>query len=565
VALSFLAVRSVARLEPWYDAWLYHVPFAAHYGSLGVRYTNTDPDIAGLLGGSPPLPFVAHGALWRLTGSLNAIGVRNFAALLLFFYYAVRVLRARFAVVVLVSLTAPLVVIHAATTYYDLFANTFLAIGVSGIAVLALFDRGRDRRLLVWILAGLTLAAWSKPVVLPVVCPALGLLLVHAIAGEQPRRRERVSITLAACALGAAPYVRDWVVFGNPIWPNRVPLLASIPYTQDFLDRETPPLLRGLPHYQVFLRSLFEIGQPTEYPDRARWTVDQGHTLAGFRCGGFWGVAVVCSLGALVGLAILFAGRRAAPFLAGAVATLALVAVVPDSHNLRYFLFFPLTWAAILGALEVPLSRRRPRLMTAFVAGSAAPYAYATALNRGYYAPEPLGYAQVARRWMADGWWPALDPNEAYCAIKPPFPSAVFLTGPTMREFRIDERRSAAECPRGSVVLDWSEPRALTPRELEELGRLMTEAVEAQYTRRDLEGATARYREVLARCPEHYGALVQLARALDSAADAREALAAWRAVKRVELLRGYGGEDSAYSSARIASLAPGVEAGAGGR
>jgi hypothetical protein len=32
VALVLLGVRSFTRLETWWDAWLYHVPFAADYG-----------------------------------------------------------------------------------------------------------------------------------------------------------------------------------------------------------------------------------------------------------------------------------------------------------------------------------------------------------------------------------------------------------------------------------------------------------------------------------------------------------------------------------------------------
>jgi hypothetical protein len=362
-------------------------------------------------------------------------------------------------------------------------------------------------------------------------------------------------LTLVACVAGALPYLRNWVVFGNPIWPNRVPMFAAMPYTQDFLLRETPPLLRDLPQYQIFLHSLFEIGQPTEYPDRARWTIDQGHTLAGFRCGGLWGVAVACYLLGLAFLVTLFAWRRAAPFLLGALATLTLVAVLPDSHNLRYFLFLPLTWAAVIGALEKELSRRRPGLMTVVALGCAGLFAYVTAINRSYYRVDRIDYASVASSWGADRWWPALDPAETYCAVNPPYPSAFFLTGPTMHEFAVDERRSAAECSAGTVVLDWKAQAQPSDATDEEQGRLMAAGMRAHYADRDPARAIALYRELLRSEPEHYGALFQVAKAKEAVGDARGALAAWRAAKRLELLRGYGGENASYSSERIRALA----------
>jgi hypothetical protein len=61
-----------------------------------------------------------------------------------------------------------------------------------------------------------------------------------------------------------------------------------------------------------------------------------------------------------------------------------------------------------------------------------------------------------------------------------------------------------------------------------EIQELMQSGLDALYTRGDAGAAVARFREVLARNPEHYGATLQLAKALDRAGKPQEALVVWR-------------------------------------
>ncbi len=56
----------------------------------------------------------------------------------------------------------------------------------------------------------------------------------------------------------------------------------------------------------------------------------------------------------------------------------------------------------------------------------------------------------------------------------------------------------------------------------------MTLGLDALYTKRDPAAAAARFREVLAQNPEHYGATFQLATALDQAGDLRAAQPVWQ-------------------------------------
>jgi Tfp pilus assembly protein PilF len=59
---------------------------------------------------------------------------------------------------------------------------------------------------------------------------------------------------------------------------------------------------------------------------------------------------------------------------------------------------------------------------------------------------------------------------------------------------------------------------------------LMQAGLDALYTRHDPAAAAVRFREVLARDPEHYGATVQLAKALDASGIGAEAAQWWTRV-----------------------------------
>ena len=153
-AMIVLALRAALRLELRWDTFAYHLPFAAMRGGLHIPY-ELPPFLQACFHGFPPLPEFIQGVLWRTTGSINATGVVNYLAFALFLFFAWRELNARLWVVVLLSLTAPLVLIHAASSYVDLFSNSLLAIGVTAFIAMLLSDRWLDSRLLVWALAGL--------------------------------------------------------------------------------------------------------------------------------------------------------------------------------------------------------------------------------------------------------------------------------------------------------------------------------------------------------------------------------------------------------------------------
>jgi hypothetical protein len=458
VALVDLAARATLRLNCRWDTFAYHLPYAAVRGGLSIPYDMNEM-MRSPFDGYPPLPHFIQGVLWRITGSVNATGVVNYLAFAGFLAYAHRVLRAPFWLVALISLTAPLVIIHASVSYVDLFGNAFLAVGVCSCLHLFLFPDEASRGVFKGGLAGLAAAAWSKYLLVPVAASVFAILTLLAwrrprSAGTSPRN---VACLLAAAALiAAAPYAKNWVIYGNPFWPIGVPIVGQhLPYTNDAIAqgfREQPVQAREASQPERFLTSLFEIDQPTSYPSRPRWTIDQGGTDVAFRMGGFWGTAACFYLIAVSALLVICHGRRGAIAAAGGVGLLGLVAILPQSHQLRYYLFIPLSGAATIGMLFSRFGQLAPRVAPAMLALITAFFVHMVFENRSHYLIERVDYLAAARAWGAADFWPRLERGKTYCAIDF-VPLGMMLTGPTMSEYTIIDRTTAALCPAGSVPL----------------------------------------------------------------------------------------------------------------
>jgi hypothetical protein len=459
LALGVLLVRAAVRLELRWDTFAYHLPFAARRAGIPVPYEPSDI-VLPYYEGFPPLPHIAQGLLWRLTGSMNATGLVNALAFAGLLVYAQRCLGARLWLVALIALTAPLVVIHAASSYVDLFGNCFLAAGACSCLHLFLFPEAARRSVLVGGLLALVAAAWTKfqlvAVIAPLFCVFGAILLSRPTTAGLPRRRALLLCGLAV-ALGASPYLKNLVVYGNPFWPVRLPLIGDlVPYRIDpiavGMQRERPPELTQLSQFRLFWHSLFEIDHPTSYPNRARWIIDQGNAWTAFRMGGFWNVAAGFYLVALVGSLLVAFRRRGAYAAAGALLLLAYVAALPQSNELRYYLFIPLSGAIALAMSMPRLEQRAPRSALGLLAMALGLFSYMVSENRVHYSVERIDQAAAAHAWGADVWWSRLQPGKRYCSVGM-MPTSLLMTGPTLSEFSIVERSRADLCPTDSTPL----------------------------------------------------------------------------------------------------------------
>ena len=457
-AMLILALRASLRLELRWDTFYYHLPFAARHARMGVPYEPI-PMLEAYYHGAPPLPEFLQGLLWRLTGSINATGVVNYLALALFLYFAWKHLGARLWLLTVLALTVPMVLIHAASSYVDLCTQAFVAIGVTGFLSMVLFDRWSEKRLLLWTLGGLAAGAWSKFSAPAIVLPVMVALLT--VYGWQWQRGNAVAkrqllLVVAGLVVTLLPYAKNEVLYRNPTWPTGIALFRGyFPTKLDLSalhDEQIPPPLMGQSQSSIFFHSLFEVGHPTSYPNRERWNIDQGNAWIAYRSDGFWVVAVVT--GAVVAVLLGFLSARWRGWtIAGTILLLwCFLSVLPQSNELRYFQFLPLTVSTLIAVLWPRVRVGYPVTSLTIVVLLLAEFIWVTKVNKHYYSVEHVGYKEAAEFWGIEPYWKTMQPGETYCAVN--FrPAGFLLTGPTMHEFHIIDRQDAAECPAGVKVL----------------------------------------------------------------------------------------------------------------
>ena len=456
VALLLLGVRATEQFDPSWDSLAYHLPFAALRAGIDISF-EIPQTLVDLYNGAPPLPELLQGLIWRITGSVSATGLASYLALVGFAVWTSRMLRAPFWLVVLIPLTAPLVIIHATASYVDLITGVFFATGAITAIYLWLFPGRGTKFLLAGGLLALAAAFWSKYTVLPF---AAALFLLYVPIGLDVaivkgwNRRNTLAMIGVILLIAALPYLKNLLEYGNPVWPFRAPLVGSLfPYTFDNDHPSRPPSLVEATSVEAFVRSLFEIGLPSEYAHRTRWSIDSGGSVGeAFRMGGFWFVGVIVYLGTMLALLVTTVGRRGRVVAAVVVVTLVLVALIPQANELRYWMFIPLVWAGVIGMLFHKIVARSKMGAAAFGILVILMFGYMASENRVYYKAGGYTYLDAARATGARDYWTELEVGQTYCTVgmaQIPF----LLTGPSLRRYEIIVRSSPELCPPDSLLL----------------------------------------------------------------------------------------------------------------
>lgn len=425
-----------------WDVWYYHLPFAARLvGILPREEVSFDALNEARYEGFPRLAELAQGALWKITGRPEAANLLGWAALVICALVVARATRTSAGALVLAWLAIPVVQIHASVAYVDLPANACAA----ALVVLV----WRARRDLAWTLVAITLAAIAvnmKILLAPLVCASLLALAIRARA---------YAVIALASPLVFATELWNLARFGNPAYPVVVRVLGRALPGLEEPYAEIAPRWASLPQPARFAASLLEVGLPP-FGDEHRYTVDQWMPpeMDGNRMGGFLHVYVIAMLIALV----LFArrsrdGRRAAIAFVGVTA---IVAVMPQSHVLRYYMAWMLALVALVVVLGQRELRRAPRL--GLVASAIAPLAalfVTTHATRGWHlTPDRSSFADLIASVVDRGAIPEREGARA-CVDKAPWSVLYAARFHPPRRYAIE---IAERCDQGAVVTRPSKP-----------------------------------------------------------------------------------------------------------
>lgn len=354
-----VAFRAVAALlfasivvSAWHDvsqAWdsgYYHLPFAARLGGvIGPDSYVFDRANQARFEGFPLLGELLQGLLWRLTGRIECASLVAVASVPLFAWF----LRWRFDVPMALSTIAlfaiPLVQTHATSCYVDLPANAAASVVVL-VAIEAVSTRREiSMRALALVCACAAIAANMKALLHIIL--SVALLVIAWRLFQQSARKKMIVLALAAPIIFATP-LKNLALHHNPYFPLQLTIAGHVLPGVEEPYSSSPPWLASAPRPVRFACSLLEIGA-RRFTDERRWSVDQWMPeSSGSRMGGFFGLYVVLNL-LLLGWKALrdregTARRAGLAFLAFT----SLVSLMPQSHELRYYL----SWMMVLVALN---------------------------------------------------------------------------------------------------------------------------------------------------------------------------------------------------------------------
>jgi hypothetical protein len=416
-ALAGLFAAAVHDLSQAWDSGYYHLPFAGRLaGMLSPDVLVFHPANAARFEGYPRLGERLQGALWALTGRPECANLVAFASVPALTW----LLRARFAVPwhlsVLALLAIPLVQAHASSAYVDLPANA----GLSALVLAAIHAHATGkatRGAVATGLVGAAIAINTKAQLHPLAAAAL-VALGARVAMDRAWGFLGL-MALAAPVVAATPLV-NLVQHANPYYPLHLTVLGRLLPGPETAYSSAPAWLEHAPRPVRFALSLAEVGL-RPITDERRWSVDQWmpEDSGANRMGGFFGAYVAAALAFLAWTARRDRSREARVACVGFALFTALVSIMPQSHELRYYM----GWMIVLVAIDLWLACRAGGVLPT-AAGVAALVAFivVAASTRGWYVwPRGSRFEAVVARRTDAALIAGIREGERVCVSREPW------------------------------------------------------------------------------------------------------------------------------------------------
>lgn len=397
-------LRAITTFDAAWDNIAYHLPYAARLsGICGPDCLQFAPHLEQFYTGFPVAIELIQGWIWRLTGMPELTNLVALASFVLLVGYLQVHWRVAWYWSVLAFSAIPFVQIFATSSYLDLAVNVFATVALITVAEL-LF---RPERVGTWIRVifwgCLIILGNSKTQMMPIAL-AIGvafLVLDWWTRGRPVPKLQRwpsMLLTVVLLALVSGTMLRNVIVFGNPVFPVEVVVGGSTllhGVVPPLASNSTPFYLTDAPQAWRWLLSVLEYSALD-----FRWTpytLGQGEvpqTAPSFRMGGYF-TAYVLLTGALLLVALSRQGARGWLLIAYLAALTAATAILPASHELRYYMFWiltPVAFCLILFASSGPVGLSRlPDLGLAWKCGAISCLLAVTLVTGIKYAPYRAG------------------------------------------------------------------------------------------------------------------------------------------------------------------------------
>jgi len=450
--LTSILVAALHDVSLAWDVWYYHLPFAARIaGIVPADQFAYDALNQARFDGFPLLAETLQGALWRVTGRPESANLVAFAAVPLFAWFVRRRFDVPMHLTIIALLAVPLVHIHATSCYVDLPANA----AVSALVLLAIKtwaeDGAPDIRTLVAAGVAAAIAANTKALLHPLVLVSLVAIGARALP---PLVRARgfyvIGLILLALPLIFATPLKNLIEHKNPYFPVAFDVLGLKLPGPDEPYASSPVWLEHVPRPVRFVCSILELGVRA-VGDSKRWTVDQWTPLdaPGYRMGGFFGVYVAFHLALLAWRAVRERRDRVVRVACvGFAVVTAIVSMLPQSHELRYYMCWMMIlvvinlWLAKRSSAPNPIWQLRGLGLACVVALSAVLF-----MTRGEYVyPSGESFAELVHAEVNDGALVKVHDGDRVCVRHAPWNLLWAARFHAPRSYTVTEAVEPADC-----------------------------------------------------------------------------------------------------------------------
>ncbi len=357
IVATSIFLKAIIDIDTNYDVGWYHLPFAARiWGIVPAKSFLADNSIEYRFDGFPLLANFFQGLLWKITGRIQATNLVGYFSLIIYLFFLRSFFKAPLYLSTIALFTIPAVLTHAATSMVDLPGN----IGVS-VLIMMTYKFFRQSQLpkrteLLVTFLGAAAAANIKPQLQPLVflvywLVGARLLWLYFKYTSAAQRKLWLTIPLSIIASGFIFFtpIKNLAFYGNPFYPIKIEVAGIV------LNHKLPVKAYSEGNRpQKWLQSILEINTPKWSVHQ--WNEDNPQYLD--RAGGFFGAYVVFNLLLLLGLTIReqLQNRQSSPERKSHNAIIALVTVLlmslvpanfPQSHELRYFMFWMITLVSL--------------------------------------------------------------------------------------------------------------------------------------------------------------------------------------------------------------------------
>jgi hypothetical protein len=340
-----IGLKAFIDIDTNYDSMWYHLPFAARiWGIIPTEKFIPENLVEYRFAGFPLLAQFFQGALWWMTGRIQATNLVGFLGLIIYFLF----LRIYFKIPLYLSaiaiLTIPAVLTHAAISLVDLPGNIGVSILVMMTYVFYKKSTLPTKSELAIAILGAAIAANIKPqlqVLVFLICGFVAIRLICLYFWQQGSLLSLAKIfpiaLLISLIIFATP-VKNIALYGNPFYPIKIQVAGIV-----LNYKLVPETYQEGNRQQKWLQSILEINTPAWSTDQ--WNRNNSQYLD--RAGGFFGVYVIFNLLLLLGCTIHELRRPKKNRTKDAITALLIVVIsslftssFPQSHELRYFMFW---------------------------------------------------------------------------------------------------------------------------------------------------------------------------------------------------------------------------------